>query len=133
MGNNENKKSYQLLVLIATPRLADRAAELFAKSAVPVQYRLNAEGTASSEIMDVLGFGSIDKCLLMLPLPAELSRSMLYKLHSDLRLDTVNSGIAFTLSLTGASNIIIRMLGLEELQNASESGGKERYIMPDIK
>lgn len=42
------KKRYQLLVLIATPKLCDKAADLFLKSAMPIQYRLSGEGTASS-------------------------------------------------------------------------------------
>ena len=32
---NEKKVSFQLLVLIATPKLADRAAEMFRKGALP--------------------------------------------------------------------------------------------------
>ena len=46
---NEKKVSFQLLVLIATPKLADRAAEMFRKGALPLQYRFHAEGTATSE------------------------------------------------------------------------------------
>ena len=45
---NEKKVSFQLLVLIATPKLADRAAEMFRKGALPLQYRFHAEGTATS-------------------------------------------------------------------------------------
>ena len=40
---NEKKVSFQLLVLIATPKLADRAAEMFRKGALPLQYRFHAE------------------------------------------------------------------------------------------
>ena len=58
---HEKKVSFQLLVLITTPKLAEHAAEMFKKGALPLQYRFNAEGTASSEIMDMLGLGSIDK------------------------------------------------------------------------
>ena len=56
---NEKKVSFQLLVLIATPKLADRAAEMFRKCALPLHYRFHAEVTATSEIMDVLGLGNI--------------------------------------------------------------------------
>ncbi|MBQ8208628.1 MAG: transposase [Clostridia bacterium] len=133
MENNEKKPSYQLLVLIATPKLADKAAELFCRNSLPVQYRLNAEGTASNEIMDMLGFGSIDKCILASMVEKPLGQKMLGKLHSELRLDTVNSGIAFTIPLTGASNLILRMLTQTAENTAGSAGGKERYIMTDIK
>ena len=44
---HEKKVSFQLLVLITTPKLAEHAAEMFKKGALPLQYRFNAEGTAS--------------------------------------------------------------------------------------
>ena len=123
------KKSYQALVLIATPKLADRAAEMFLEKNVPLQYRLNAEGTASSEIMDTLGFGSIDKCLLITTVTKELGREMLGLLHSRLRLDAVNSGIAFTLPLTGASSIALRMIERTDTQNQASESGKDENPM----
>ncbi len=118
------KKSYQALVLIATPKLADKAAEMFSEKNIPLQYRLNAEGTASSEIMDTLGFGSIDKCLLISTVTKELGNDMLGLLHSRLRLDAVNSGIAFTLPLTGASNIALRIIERADTQNQALESGK---------
>ena len=81
---NEKKVSFQLLVLIATPKLADRAAEMFRKGALPLQYRFHAEGTATSEIMDVLGLGNIDKSVLISMIPKNLSEILLNKLNSEL-------------------------------------------------
>lgn len=118
------KKSYQLLLIIATPKLADKAAEMFKANALPVQYRINAEGTASSEIMDMLGLGSIDKCVLITTIPKEMGSQMLKKLHSELKLDTVNSGIAFTISLTGASNLVLKMLAQAIEENVNSVKGE---------
>ena len=36
---HEKKVSFQLLVLITTPKLAEHAAEMFKKGALPLQYR----------------------------------------------------------------------------------------------
>lgn len=123
------KKSYQLLSIIATPKLADKAAEMFKANSIPVQYRVHAEGTASSEIMDMLGLGSIDKCLLLTTVPKMLGKEMLKKLHSELKLDTVNSGIAFTIPLRSASNFILKMFAqtTEEIGN----NGKEENVMSE--
>lgn len=101
---------YQLLILIATPKLADRAADLFLKSALPIEYRLNGEGTASSEIMDTLGLGTADKGVLLSTVPQSFGQTMLELLHTKLRLDAVNSGIAFTIPLTGVSKLLLRMM-----------------------
>lgn len=108
----ENKKiaSYQLIVLIATPKLVDSAAEMFSKKNLPVQFRLSAEGTASSEIMDALGLGSIDKGILISGIPKTFSREMLKILHTELKLDSVNSGIAFTIPITAASKLMFNMM-----------------------
>ena len=114
----ENKRAYQMLILVATHKLADKAAQLFLKHQLPIQYRLNAEGTASSEIMDTLGFGSVDKCILMSTVSRELGRELLRLLHTELRLDAVNSGIAFTVPLTGVTNHVLRMM------NAADDGAE---------
>ncbi len=112
-----NKNSYQLIMLIATPKLVDSAAEMFAKRNLPIQFRLSAEGTASSEIMDALGLGSIDKGILISAIPKSFSKEMLKILHTELRLDSVNSGIAFTIALTGTSKIMLKMMQKIETDN----------------
>lgn len=121
------KKHYQLLVLIATPKLCDKAADLFLKSAMPIQYRLSGEGTASSQIMDTLGLGGIDKGVLLSTVPEEFGRQMLNKLHSQLRLDAVNSGISFTMPLTGASKLLADMMNhtAENIENNKRKGESE--------
>ncbi len=128
MGQHE---SYQLLMLIATPKLADRAAQLFLKSALPIQYRLGAEGTASSEIMDTLGLGSTDKGVLISTVPESFGRVMLGLLHSELRLDAINSGIAFTIPLTGANNLLVRMMQQTAEDSVSKETGKGENTMTE--
>lgn len=124
MDSKTEVKTYQLLMLIATPKLAEAAADMFLKSALPIQYRLKAEGTASSEIMDTLGLGSIDKSVIISMVPKSFGDSMLYKLHSQLRLDAVNSGIAFTIPLTAASKLLFNMMN--KTAEESEALGKRK-------
>ncbi len=125
----EQNKTYQLLMLIATHKLVDKAAEMFLKSALPIQYRLNAEGTASSEIMDALGFGSVDKAVLISTVPESFGRVMLGMLHSELRLDAVNSGIAFTIPLTGVNTLLLRMMEKTEQESPAKEKGKGENTM----
>lgn len=119
---------YQLLMLIATPKLANNAAELFLQQNLPIQYRLHAQGTASSEIMDTLGFGSIDKRILLSMVPQPFGNGMLKLLHSKLRLDAVNSGIAFTIPLSGANKMLVQMM--ESTQENSEIAQKGKGDHP---
>ncbi len=129
--DNKDKNALRLLVLITTGKLADKASEMLGKHAMPVQYRLGASGTASSEIMDMLGLGSIDKCILMGSVKKEKGEMLLGKLHSELRLDTVNSGIAFTLPIASVSKLVLHILAQSEMKTGSEKHGKDRYIMTD--
>lgn len=133
MENIQKKAAYRLFTLITTPKLAEEAADIFKQVQSPLQYRFNAQGTASSEIMDMLGLGSIDKCVLMSLLPKELADSMLKKLKAELQMHAVNSGIAFTVPLSGINNLILRIL----TQNAEDSGlsseGKDKVEMAEMK
>ena len=133
MENHEKDPSFQLLVLITNPKLADKATKIFRRSTLPVQYRLNAEGTVSSEIMDMLGLGSIDKCILMSTVPKALGDAMLSKLRAELHLGAVNSGIAFTISLTGLNKQLMRMLTKIDEESTSHSTRKVGNIMSDTK
>lgn len=110
MEQNQNSLSMRLLVLITAPKPANKAAKLFHQGAIPVQYKLNGEGTASSEIMDMLGLGSSDKSILISTLPKQFADIMLIKLKRELKLGMQNTGIAFTIPISGASNSILRML-----------------------
>lgn len=110
MADNEQKNTFVILALITTHKLAEKAAEVFRAKALPVQYRFNAEGTASSEILDMFGFGSIDKCILVSVMLKPFADAILKKLHAELHLSTANSGIAFTIPLTGANSLLLRMI-----------------------
>ncbi len=133
MENNHKKLSFRMLTLITTPKLADKAAEIFKKEHLALQYRFNAEGTASSEIMDMLGLGSVDKCVLISMLPKELSDKMLDKMKTELQMHAVNSGIAFTIPLNSISNLILRMLTQVADENGLNSAGKDEIEMAEMK
>lgn len=57
MSNEESKTDFQMLILIIEFKLTNRAIQLFKQENVPVQYQFQANGTATSEIMAMLGFG----------------------------------------------------------------------------
>ncbi len=133
MENHDKNMPFQMLVLIINPRLAEKATKIFRKSTLPVQYRLNAEGTASSEIMDMLGLGCIDKCILMSAVPRQLGDALLSRLRVELRLGTVDSGIAFTVSLTGLNKLLMRMLVNSDQEGAVHNIRKGGNIMSDTK
>lgn len=133
MENLEKTPSFELLVLITNPKLAEKATKIFRKSTLPVQYRLNAEGTASSEIMDMLGLGSIDKCILMSAVPRQQGGIMLAKLRQELHLGAINSGIAFTIPLTGMNKLLMRILTKSDEESTAHNSRKGGNMISDTK
>lgn len=133
MKLNEKNALLRVLVLITTPKLADKAMKMFRKGAIPIQYQWNAVGTASSEMIDVLGLGSPDKSVLISFMPKIFADEMLKRLKKELRLGTVNSGIAFTLPMSGANNLVVRMLEQLSGNEAENTERKVRINMSDIK
>lgn len=120
--------SYRMLVLIAPPKQTQKAEELFRKGALPLQYRFCAEGTASSEIMDMLGLGGIDKNVLISMMPKRFADIMLEKLYTECKLHTPGSGIAFTVPLTGANNMLLQQLVKMDKSDMSPIESEEKQM-----
>ena len=109
MSPKEKHEPFRALVLITTPKLANKASDMFQKNTVPIHYQCHGVGTAPSEVIDVVGLGNPDKILLISFLSKQFADEMLKKLKKILRLGSVNSGIAFTLPLSGANRLIVKM------------------------
>ena len=112
----------RVLFLITTPKMAKKAEELFDEASVPIHYRMGAMGTASSEVMDVLGLGNPEKRVLITVLPKNTADSILLKLHKALRIGTVNSGIAYTLPINAASKFAFRVFDNLEKETEERKG-----------
>ena len=97
MSTEKMRASFRLLMLIATPKLTDKALLLFKKGKLPMQLQAYAHGTASREMMDMLGLDSGEKSLLI-------------RLRRELRLGLSGSGIAFTVPISGANKRVLQMV-----------------------
>lgn len=114
----------RILFLITTPKMAQKAAELFDRESVPIHYRMWAEGTAPNEMLDILGLGNSEKRMLLCVLPKNVADAMLLKLHKLLRMGMVNSGIAYTVPLNAASRLAFRMVEGMEAQISERKDAK---------
>lgn len=111
MTSDKRKTEARVLLLITTPKLARKAAALLDGRHVPLQYQFHGQGTASSEIMEALGLGSIEKILLVSVMPRLLANELLRQLRRELRVGaSANSGIAVTLPINGGSGRLVRQL-----------------------
>ena len=118
------KPAFRMLLLIATPKLVNKGVELFREEDVPIQHVFHAQGTASSEIMDMLGLGGVEKNVLMSMMPKLFADRMLKSLQKKLHLGMPNSGIAFTIPMSSGSAQMVKMM--EALQTGEEQTLPER-------
>lgn len=106
----ENRKTiFRMLFLIATPKLTNKALAMFKEGNVPMQYVFHAQGTATSDVMDMLGLDGVDKNILMSMMPKPFADEMLRKLRKKLHLGMPNTGIAFTVLMSGGSGHLVQM------------------------
>ncbi len=110
MATTKKNQAYRMLFLIATPKLVKKAVDLFKQGNVPVQHYFHAQGTASSEVMDMLGLDGIEKNILMCMLPKFVADEMLVKLRGKLHLGAPNTGIAFTVTISGGSGHLVQLM-----------------------
>jgi hypothetical protein len=122
---NSSEHKFRILMLITSARLADEATDLFNEEDVPIHYRLVGAGTAPSEIMDILGLGSTEKDIFLSLLPKNFADGMLVKMRKALRLGSANSGIAFTIPLTSATNFVLKKLG-DAAEDYSRRSGERK-------
>ena len=124
------KAAYRILMLITTPKQVERTMEVFGSEKITLKYQMSAEGTATSEIMDTLGLGSTEKTVVFSIMPRNVATDVLGRLQEILKFGKVNSGIAFTIPLEGATKLVSRIL---EKMEQEHGNGKEEITMSDIK
>lgn len=118
------KATFRILFLIATPKLVTKAMKLFKEENVPTQYIFHAQGTASNEVMDMLGLDGVDKNILMSMMPKGFADEMMKKLRKRLHLGMPNTGIAFSVVMSGASGQMIQLI--EKLESEEKQKLLER-------
>ena len=69
-------------------------------------------GTATSEIMDILGLESHDKDVIISMAAGSLIDHLVYRMSNELRGSIDTKGIFFDLPLTGMSNMIAAAFGI---------------------
>lgn len=134
MTSHDKKPAVRMLFLIATPKLVKKAMELFKEGDVPTQYLFRAQGTATSEILDMLGLGVVEKNILMSMMPKVFADEMLIKLQRQLHLGTPNSGVAFTVPMSGGSGRMIKLIQTlqpEEKQTSQTFLGRNELEMTE--
>lgn len=124
----KKKKLLRMLVVILDHEVSEKADGFFKTHHAHFQFKMRGEGTANSEILDLLGLGSSTKTInICIGQKSEIDHIM-EELTREFKLRVRGNGIAFILTLSGSVAPIIKMLGinLEELVNKQEEREVEK-------
>jgi len=83
--------------------------KLYHRHQVSIHLQCAGRGTATSEIMDILGLGSSEKDVVISCAAASAAAKLLQALDSDLRGTTGTSGIVFSLPLSGLNSLVANL------------------------
>lgn len=97
---------------------------LYRNRQVSLHLQCAGRGTATSEIMDILGLGSSEKDVVLSCAAQSAAQRLLYDLDNDLRGSTGASGIVFDLPLTGMNGLVAN-LAAYQAETAKKGNGGE--------
>ena len=84
MSENNTIMSFRVLILVTTPKLSELATEYFKRKDLPIHYKLNAVGTAPSDILDILGIGTSEKSVILSMVRKDIADVILRELYVEL-------------------------------------------------
>ena len=106
-----NLKQLTLIASIVERGSATKLTKLYTEHQVFTHFRCEGTGTATSEIMDILGLRSSEKDIVLSITALGTARELMGKLNGDLRGAVPGRGIAFSLPLAGVSNLVAAVIG----------------------
>lgn len=93
------------------------------KRHVPLHLQCAGKGTATSEIMDILGLDSSERDVLLSWATSSVAEQFLYDLNNDLRGKVGTSGLVFSLPLSGLGSLTANLLAYHADLAKKEQGG----------
>lgn len=112
-----------LIMSIVERGSGSKLVKLYNKHQVFTHLRCEGSGTATSEILDILGLGSSEKDILLSFTTRSAARALMDQLDDALRGAVPGRGIAFTTPLTAVSSLLAAYV---ELKTKADGEGSER-------
>ncbi len=118
------KKPEQLSLIMSIVERGSggKLVKLYSKEQIFTHIRFEGQGTATSEILDILGLGGSEKDIILSITTRPAARALLDRLDDDLRGAAPGRGIAFTVRLEALSNLIAAFI---DMKTKVEGGTEE--------
>lgn len=121
-----DKNGIKAIVAFVERGQGKNVAKEFRTGGIDAILQCMGRGTASSELLDVLGFGTSEREVVIGLASTKCIENMIYRLHTELRGRMDAHGIIFDLPLTGLNSRIATVL-LHDEQGDMGNGGS---VMP---
>ena len=100
-------KKLKLLVTVVNRKKTEFYLDVLQAFEVNFQLTLNATGTASTEMMSLLGLTESDKSVILSVIREDLASAALHALDEKFRTIKNGKGIAYTVPMTGTIGVAI--------------------------
>ena len=106
---NEIFTTPKVIVAIVDAEKAHEVISLFHRERPPVLFQFHAYGTATSEMLDILGFGGVEKTVIISIAPDYYVKHLMAAIVKELDLHLHGEGVAFSIPISG---IALRAMAL---------------------
>jgi nitrogen regulatory protein PII len=129
MGEENKIPVLKLMAFIVDWQKLKIINEVFDKEHVRFHFFSKGRGTASSEILDLLGIGASDKAVVLCIEQDGKIPALLKGVRKKLGFHSPGAGIAFTIPLSGINNPILKIFKDQILKDFSSTEIKETATM----
>ena len=119
------KLRLKLVVTVIDRNKGSDAIKLFKSLGTHWHFTALGEGTANSEMMELLGLGSSDKTIVLCIIPQFRVDEFLQTINQKLHLATKGNGIVFTIPISGVNHPIIQKIEKEISMGSTKTMEKE--------
>lgn len=123
--HGEKPSAPRMFVMVTRAEEEKKLEKIFESMQVPISYQCRGQGTASSEILDIFGFGGTNRLITVGFLPKVAARELFQKVGRQLAFHQKGGGIGITIPITGLQMPLFHLLN-EESCIAVEKQSKER-------
>ena len=102
-------ESMKLILSIVERGQGAAMLKLYRKRYVPIHIHCAGKGTATSEIMDILGLGSSEKDVLISFAAASAANKLFHDLDNELRGHTGGAGIVVSVPISGLNSLVANL------------------------
>ena len=121
------KKPEQMVLIMSIVErgCGSKLVKLYQKNQIFTHIRCEGQGTATSEILDILGLGGSEKDIILSTGTRTAARLLLEKLDDELHREVPGRGIAFTAPLSALSNLMAAYIDLKTKPEREGTGSMD--------